>query len=413
MIHNILLSIWHNKWRTLLIILLLTVSFFLCFIAVTNAFSFYTHISEIEKMFSGNDDVYMVKAYEIEDFDNSGVDLTELKDFVNQKDNCVAGAYDIFDYNFPELENNQEFIDLNKKAYVGTPDFEQPELVNALLLDPETLKIVDFALSYDDLLPVEKDGETYLPLYIGKDFEDVIKTGDILTDSYYTGVKYIVSGVLPETKWFNDNDAVIQPTISLDHMFVTAFSDVDKADPYAMQSTVGKIFLKCDENTANQFLEKALQKNMKLGVSTIRENIEDWKERYEDILQQNFSLTIIVAVCSMISIISALCVTIVLKKKEYGIRIAFGSSINQIIISYAFEVVILAVISGVIAFPLAYDNFSSQTLDPFREINLTTLCTSSLIYFAIITVILLFIVLLIPSIILSKYRPADLIKEEE
>ncbi len=413
MIRNILLSMWHNKWRTLLILLLLIISFFLCFLALTNSSSFYTHISEIEKMFSvDTEDIYIVNAYEIEDFDNSGVDLTELKDFVNQQKGCIAGAYDIANVSFSELENNQEFIDLNKSEYADTSMSDSPHLVDTLYLDPEILQIADFELSADDIQPVEKNGKTYLPLYVGKDFENIIKKGDVLTDTRI-GVEYLVSGVLPETKWFNDNDSIVQPTISLNHMFVTSFSGADKSDPYAMQSTVGKIFLKCDEKVAARFIEKSLEKNMRLGTTTIHDYIEEWKESYGNILQQNIFLAVIIAVCSIISVISALCVTIVLKKKEYGIRIAFGSSIQQIVLSYTIEMIVLSLISGIIAFLLCYNNYASQVIDPFREIHLTTLCTTSLLYFVVIIILLLFLVLFIPTMILFKYRPAELIKEEE
>lgn len=413
MIHNVLVSMWHNKWRTVLILLLFTISFFLSFLALTNGLSFYVHISEIEKMFSiDTNSVYIVNAYEIKDFDNSGMDLTELKNYVNQQNGCIAGAYDIAGIVFSELENNQEFIELNKTAYAGTSKSDFLQTVEVLFLDPELLQIVDFELSSNDLQPVKRGGKIYLPLYIGKDFEKIIKKGDVLTD-YRTGVKYFVNGILSETQWFNDNDSIVQPSVSLNHMFLTPFSDVDKVDPYAQQSTVGKIFLKCNENIADQFIEKSLQKNMKLGTTTVHDHIEEWKELYGDILQQNIFLAIIVVVCSTISVISALCVTVVLKKKEYGIRVAFGSSIRQIILSYALEIIILSLISGIIGFLLCYDNYASQVIDPFREIHLTTLCTTSLLYSMVVMIFLLFIVLIIPAIILIKYHPADLIKEEE
>ena len=402
MIREILLSMWRNRWRTLLILLLLTISFFLCFLALTNSFSFYRHISEVEKMFSvDTEDIYIVNAYEIEDFDNSGIDLTELKDFINQQNGCIAGAYDITNISFAELENNKAFIDLNRNKYA-----------DILYIDPEILQIVNFELSSKDMQPVEKDDKTYLPLYIGKDFASIIKKGDILTDKR-TGVEYLVSGVLSDTKWFNDNDTIVQPAVSLNHMYVTSFSEADKTDPYAMQSTVGKIFLKCDKNIASRFIEKSLEKNMKLGISTVNDFIVEWKELYGEILRQNIFLAVIIVVCSVISVISTLCVTIVLKKKEYGIRIAFGSSIQQIILSYTVEMIVSSLISGIISFLFCYNNYASQEIDPFREIHLSTLCTTSLIYLSVIIILLLFIVMIIPAMILIKYNPAELIKEEE
>ena len=121
---------------------------------------------------------------------------------------------------------------------------------------------------------------------------------------------------------------------------------------------------------------------MKLGISTVNDFIEEWKELYGDILQQNIFLAVIIAICSVISVISTLCVTIVLKKKEYGVRIAFGSSIQQIILSYTVEMIVSSLISGIISFLFCYNNYAGQVIDPFREIHLSTLCTTSVILHA-------------------------------
>lgn len=414
MIHNILLSIWHNKIRTLLILLLLIISYFLCFLSFTNGFSFTTHINKVKEKFSvDTKDIYIVSAYNIEDTDNFGNDITEIKKYVNRKDECTAGAYDIVKSNlYEELESNQDFINLNMVAYANSSMAAYPKSVSVLFIDPELTELLSTEFEPKNFEPVTKDGEIYQPMYIGRDFDGIINKGDILTDSY-SHIKYIIKGVVTDEEWFADDDPVTLSMTSLNHMFVVPFTEKDMMDSSIQLPTLGKLFIKCDTDTANQFLEMSTQKNMKLGIITVDSYIKKWKDMYGDILNQNIFLAVVVSVCSAISIISVLCVSVILKKKEYGIRIAFGSSMNQILLSYAIEMIMLNIISAGIAFALCYNNYASHTLDSFRSIHLTTLCTYSLCFLLLVMIIMVLIVLLIPSILMLRYQPAILIKEEE
>lgn len=418
MIRDVFSSIRHNKTRTLLILALNTLTFFLALLTLTNSFAFYTQNADVRKLFRYDmDNTYRVDAVKIENEEKIGADFEELKAFVNEQENAVCGAYDIVGIYFDELTNNPEFIELNKKTYVGTKFESYPLTADVVFIDPEILQIVNFELAENDFQPIEKDGELYLPLYAGTDFDEILSIGDTLTMSR-VGEKYIVAGFLENKKWLDDNDAVTMPPASLNHMFLAQFSELEKQRSVndlnmIHHSTVGKIFLNCSENVADEFNARAAEKGIKFNVISLAEFTELWKANNEEVLRQYLFLAVIVLICSSISIVSALCVNVLLKKKEYGVRIAFGSTKERIILSFCLEMLFLNIISGIIAFGLSYRSFAGNIIQSYREIYLRTLGSTSLVCLIGLMMLLTVMVLFVPVKLLKRYNPASLIKEEE
>lgn len=412
MIRGAFVSIWHNKLRALLVLFLATITFFLALLTMTNSYSFRTQISMVESMFSSPlDSTYRIDVSYIEDIEASGIAFSELKEFINQQNNTVCGAYDQSGEYFDELQNNQNYIALNKKSYAGTFREDTPTISEVIFFDTNILDLMSVELSAEDFLPVVKDGKSYLPLYIGKDFSEVISVGDILTLSR-NGAEYIVQGVLPDMEWFDDSDPITMPVTSLNHKFLAPFSEVDKTDAITQQSTVGKIFIASEEDIEDSVSEKAMKLGIKLRITSISDFIDQWEQDNYQIIDLNFFLAVIVLICSVLSMISVLCVSILLKRKEYGVRIAYGATKQQIIISLCLEVLILNLIAGIIAFTYSYFNYRNSTISSFQEIYIKTLCSASLTGLILLMYILAVIVLLIPITILSRYNPIQLIKEE-
>lgn len=418
MLREIISSVWHNKARTLLILVLNSLTFFLALTTLTNNFAFYTQLSDIKNMFRyDTKNIYRVDAVNIENEDNIGADFEELKAFANAQENAVCGAYDVVGTYFNELNDNSEFILLNKKAYADTQYDRSPSIAKIAYFDVEILRIVDFELTESDFQPIEKNGEIYTPLYAGKDFDGALSIGDTLTLSR-GGEKYIVAGFLDNKKWFDNNDAITMPPISLNHMFFAPFSDLEKqlsVNDFNMihHSTVGKIFLNCSDSVANEFNARAAEKGIKFNVTSLYDFTEQWKAKNEKVLRQYLFLAVIVLICSAISIVSTLCVSVLLKKKEYGIKTAFGGTKEKIIFSLCGEMFLLDVISGITAFIFSYRSFAGNIIDSFRDIYLRTLCSFSLLCLIGLVIVLMVLVLFIPVKLLKRYDPAVLIKEEE
>ena len=287
-------------------------------------------------------------ASNIESPENIGVDFYELKAFVNGQNDCYCGAYYITGSFFDELENNTELIELNKKEYLGTKKEPVPSCIDVVFFDPEILHIVDTQFKESDFLKIEKEGNEYLPIYVGQDFKSILNIGDILTLSR-TEEKYIIMGFLNNTNWLNGNDPITMPLVSLDHMFFAPFSAIDQVDSITQESTISKIFMICSEDISKSFTKKAIDKGIKFRTTSIFEFTEQYIDNNMEIIRINVFLAIIVIICSSISIISTLCVTVFLNKKEYGIRLAYSSSIEHIILTLSFETILLNIISSMIA----------------------------------------------------------------
>lgn len=405
MIREVFSSLRHNKARTILILILNTLTFYLALTALTNSFAFYTQISDVRKLFCDDpDNTYRIDAVNIENEDNIGVDFEELKAFINAKENAVCGAYDIVGTYFDELTDNSAYE--NRSA-----------AVDVIFIDTEILQILNLELTESDFHLSEKDGEQYFPLYAGTDFNKTLSIGDTLTMSN-SGEKYIVSGFLDNKKWLDGSDPITMPPVSLDHMFLAQFSEREKrlsVNDFNMihHSTVGKIFINCSHDIADEFTAKAAEKGIKFKVTSISDFIELWRSNNEKSIKQLFFLSAVVLICSAISIVSVLCVNILLKKKEYGIRIAFGSTKERMILSLCIEMLFLNVISGIAAFGLSYRGFAGSIIQSYREIYLRTLRSTSLLCLIGLTVLLMILVLIVPVKLIKRYDPASLIREEE
>lgn len=310
---------------------------------------------------------------------------------------------------------NSDFISLNESAYAGTLRENTPEIVEVVFFDPEILELMNTDLTQEDFTPITNDSGEYLPLYVGQDYAEVLSINDTLTLSR-NGAKYIVKGYLQDEVWFDDSDCITMPLTSLNHKFLAPFSVQDRTDSITQQSTAGKILIysgQDDSNLISDLSNLALDLGIKLRITGITDYINSWSADNNDVLQLNYFLAAIVTLCSAISMCSALCVTVLLNKREYGVRIAYGSTIREISTSLGIEFILLNIISAVIAFFVVFSNFQSTSLSSFRSIYIETLCTTSLIGLVALILLLSAIVLFLPLNILSRYKPVELVKEED
>lgn len=416
-LRGVLSSVRRNKARTLLALSLMSLTYFPALLTLTNSLAFYTQMSDVKRMFRTElSGTYRVDAAFIQNEDTIGADFEELRAFVNSRENSVYGAFSRTSVYFEELADNAEYIELNRKLRGDVPFENWLAISDVVFVDPEILEIIEFDLSSSDLLPVELDGERYLPLYAGKALDGIVSNGDILTFKG-VGEKYIVAGFYENTRWLNEDDPVTQPPRSIEYGFIAPFSEAEKQIPrlhnMTRHSTVGRTFLHCAPDTAAEFKKRAAEMGIKFNVTSLEDFIDDYSEINGELLGELLFLAVLVSLCSEISIASVLCVNVLLKKRECGIKIAFGGTVNGIILSLGAELLLLDLLSGIIGFAAAYRSFSSNIIDSIRDINLRTLVCRSLPCLLILVVICAALVLMIPAVMLKRYDPAVLIREEE
>lgn len=414
MIRNTIQTIKHNKVWSIIIIILSIISFWISLNAFTNATALYTQVDMVKDVFYNDklEETYTLKITNMKE--NQATTITQMKQFIENLGNdvLVGAFYETGEY-FNELENNIDYLEKNQAIYKNTSRENHPEISEVIYIDKEILKIIDTNIKIDTF---ENSELEYLPMLIGKEYKEVLPIGTTLTLSR-TNQKYIIKGYIENDKWLNNDDYISFAPISLDLKFMIPFSAEDEKDDMTQESTNGKIFISFnDKEHTNSYLQQinnyAQENNLKINISSVAEQIQNYQTENQNIVNSNIYLAIMVSICSITSIISAISILVLMRKKEYGIKIAFGYTKRKIILSLILEVITLEVISSVIAFSVLYlKNLSSQSI--FNEVYLQTLSGASILYLLIMLVAVCFLILLLPLIIVNRYEPSDLIKGSE
>ncbi|WP_427339759.1 FtsX-like permease family protein [Caloranaerobacter sp. DY30410] len=406
-------SIWKEKGRSLLMILLISISVFLILRVVTTSFAFKIQQKMIKSMFKTN----MNRIYRL-DFSSippgeEGEKINNIKEFAMRYENVSVSAYDETTLYFKELKNNKEYRERNATILKGTILEDYPGISDVVMIEPNMLNYINFSLEENDFKPILIDGEEYLPLFVGSKYSDIIKVNTILTIEH-NNAKYIVKGYLGDNDiWFNDSDPITDTPIKLSTKFFAPFSASDKTDNMTQLSTVGKIFINLGENKnylkiLEEIEEFALNENVKMRISNLAEFMELWEKSQKNIAKFGYILAFTITFCSLVSVIASLCVSVFLRKKEFGIRIAYGYSKKDIICSVIFENLILVGISTIVVY--MYYFLKVQAMK-FTTVNvlLVTLKSYSLWIITIFALLVLIIISILPIKLISEYQPVDLI----
>ncbi len=412
MIKILMKDLKYNKKEILILFILTTVVGFLVLITFTNSFAFKTQIGGVKSMFNiPLNNIYINDITYVENFENAGSVINNFKSSINQKDNVYCGAYDESGVYFEELKENNDFININKKIYKGTYRESALGIAEVVFVDEKLLEILNFNYDTKDFSLVERNNYICYPLFVSEYYKDILPIGKELTLSR-TKDKYIVKGYLNNEKWFDDSDPITMPVQPFRNRFLTVFSEKDKIDNMTQQSTSGKIFIWTTVNSeCNEDSFKCIATNLglKIKVSKVDKSIENWIVGNEKILKTNFMMFALIFVCSIISIISVLCVSIFLNRKQIGIKIAFGNTKNQIICNICLQNVIVMFLSCIISYIIAYRWYSK--FRTFKELYIYTLETKSILFLVFVYTIMFLLVNIIPIVILKKYQISDLVKE--
>lgn len=416
MINRTISSLYKHKTNTLLVLALSIITYILILTTLTNSQSFNTQIKSVEEMFTEElDMIYRIDVSMIEDFDKSGINFNELKLYMNDILNMVCGSYDQSGEYFDELVDNYQYIELNKTLYKNTYRETTPNITDVVFIDIEILEMLNIQLTQKDFEAEIVNNQSYLPLYVGEYYKDIISIGDTLTLTR-NGSNYVVKGFINDANWLNDSDSLTMPTTTLSNKFLAPFSSIDEIDTMTQQSTIGKIFVQVDEESQiyiSNIEEKASELGIKIKLTSVTDFINKYKETNNLIIKNTFFLTFIVLICSSISIVATSSVTVLLKKKEYGVLFAFGATKQKIIIDFCKELILIKSIAFFIAYIYVYKSYSNIIISDFKQIYMRTLIDNSAKQLLLIMLFLLILILFIPITIISKYKPFELVREEE
>ena len=415
MIRDILQTIKHNKIWSAIIIVLSIISFLISLNAFTNAVSLYTQVDMVKDTFKESmiDNIYTLKI--VNSKDNQAETITNIKNFISSLDEEIyTGAfYETGEY-FNELETDSEYIRKNQTIYKNTYRENSPEISEVIYVDAQFFNMLNTNITASMF---EISNDEYLPVYVGYEYKNILPLENVLTLSR-TNQKYVIKGYIQNEKWLNNDDFISFAPISLDNKFIIPFSELDKKDNITQESTNGKIFIYLGNNESdkNKYIQEintyAEENGIKLNITSVNELIDNYKNANQNIINSNIFLAIMVSICAITSIISTISILVLMRKKEYGIKIAFGYTKKKIIFSLITEVITLEFCSAFISYLIIYlKTLNNKSV--FNEVYLQTLGSSSIIYMIIMLFLVCLLILILPLIIINHYEPSDLIRGGE
>lgn len=396
-------------------------TFIVCLIAMNTIFSSITNATSAiyqKKQFEENigydlDTVLHLHYRKNEETDEFALVLSDYKNYLREIDGVTGvGQFDSTGVYFSELENMEEYKEINPPRYENDP----AGLTWLVTIDEELLPLIKGGLK-----EYGKTSSGYLPIYPSEIFKDAIPIGMILTDKYNDDIKYEVAGYIPKnSKWVDKDDLIRFPLISLDGAFVAPYTEWSKSDIYTQ--------LVCMQNTYIFLSEDA-------DIDKIKQEIHDYTvahgfDAYAETLEEEYNLyasetdyytkaqtvlAIFISILSLISVIAVFTTNTLLKRTQYGILIANGFTIRDIAVGISFEIGFITLLSAIImwVFKLFELRLSNDlSIELFRDILLTAHIRFTLPICIAVVIVLTVISTLLPILKVFRYKPSELIGDD-
>ncbi|GFZ31736.1 hypothetical protein CSC2_22620 [Clostridium zeae] len=287
------------------------------------------------------------------------------------------------------------------------------EFVKLPLDNGSNFKSNDFGKNHDEMRNI----------LLGSIFEKFFKVGDIITLQSDKQEQFKVIGFLKNNTYFYNQGGVI--TSSLNNLSSALIIPINKDEEQDKQLFVARIMrgllLQLKDNVNYEEASRKINlKAQELKLSEKNEKLDSiLKVIIDDFINANLSQMIIgifFCIFSSIGLITSLIVTIYSKKREIGIRIAYGASHLNIFSSLFLEVIFISIISyvGAIIMYILENNGSIQLIKKqYSSMNIIDIYGTIDIYLLlellIIAMLMLTVISLIIFNVLKKLQPKDLI----
>lgn len=409
---KIINGIIRNKGLISLGALLSFISFSLCLFALTNNYAFYAQMKGIGDIFSSDlDKTYVMEFSYVEDEALFAENINAVKEKIRNDYNISCGAFEETMSGFDELSTNPEYLKRNENAFKGTFYADTPDCADIITMDINMLDFVDVGITKNMLEPVSTGGEKFYPLFVGKGYKDIVKVNDVLTDYYY-GNKYIVKGYLDHSNWFDSSDTFAFPVSGMDYKFLTSFSDAEISDCNVQLATMNNIYLKMDSaDKIPEILQLASDKNIKIRLTSIEEKFSNIKTENKEMLDIQSSFALIVLLCSIVSVSTLFCTSILMGRREYGIRLAFGESKIRLLVNMMGKILVIISIMAVISY-LVVNHLYMSMYSSFSYLYRITLRNYALPIVAGLIMVFILMSAVPPLLMIDRLDLVQLIREE-
>ena len=335
--------------------------------------------------------------------------LAQYKDYIARLPGVQSvGQFDATGMYFSELKSSKEYRSVNEEIVKGGRYADHTDITQLLRVDENLLSLMKGGISE---YPETSTGN--LPIYASAVFQDVLTTGTLLTDEQ-TNEVYEVAGYFEKgSKWVDENDLIRFPLDSLDGRFIAPWSDESKKDLMTQLSTLHNTYVLIKNDADVEFLKQqihdySLQHGFEASAVTLKEEYKEYSDETAVFTRRHISLAVFLSAMAISSIIAVFTTNALLKRRQYGIFIANGLTLKDVVSCIATEISMIIFCSMVIAWLTKLMEFLMGK-DIFRDILLIAHIQFTLPICLAIGVLLVIIATTIPAIKIFQYQPCELI----
>ncbi len=405
-------SLTKNLWFSLLTLIVCVVAMQTITSAITNA----SGIAYQKAVFRDNFALDMDKVLHLnfKQTDETPEFARTIRDYLEyiekQKGVISVGQFDTTGVYFKELKENEQYVSTNQEVRQSRKYKKHPNNSQIIYIDESVLSLIKGGIT--EYAEVKSNA---LPIYVSEIYQEIIEVGDMLTEEY-TGTVYEVAGYIPnDTSWPEENDIIRYPMVTLDCCFVAPYSDASRLDIMEQLSSLHNTYVILSEDADVNELKTLIfdypeQHGFKAKAFTINEEYDSYTEEMKTITIGQLVLAVFISVMALSSVVSIFTTNAMLKKKYYGVLVTNGFTLKDIIKSMSIEIFIIVFISSIISWVLKLREFVSST-DLFREVYLIAHYRYTLPLCLLLVVFLTGISVIVPSSIIKKYQPCELLND--
>jgi len=415
-------SFLKRKLTYLLIVIQLVITFLMLIKVFTNISVFYYQENSIKKYTNLDMNKTVRVIFEYSEDTPSLVDkFNVLKQYINSLEGVRGyGGYDGTGMYINDLAENEDYINLNKKIYKDTFREENPGISEIFYTDEICYNILDIeiyegrSLNKDDF---NTDNVEEIPILAGYKYKDIIKLGTVLTVGDQKEKFKVVGIMKPNNKWFSDDDYIRLPLEDIDSRFIIPFTPTQKNDLMSTLCMLHKMFFVLDSSDdfltlSEQIERKALDLGLKVSCVTMAQELQEYKNEKLETFKINIFISIFFMIAALSGTTAVILSSIIQRKREFGIRLATGASINSLKIIIVGEIMLITIISAIVAFAISYlNNYTSISL--YKEIVFDLFKDEVLLFILASIIIMTFASSILPIIKINRLQPRELIGGRE
>lgn len=334
--------------------------------------------------------------------------------YSNIKNNKDVIGYGTYYEDYIEIEESTKPIQkaMVKELTSEILHMEKPT-IHSIVVDENYYNLLGLNIKKGEVLN-NKDFKDYRQdetnVLIGSYFEKYFKVGDVINN------QYTIKGFLPKDKFIVNNNSSNE-YLKLDKAMIIPM-DKDSYNNHASmlnrlhQSTVLKLRDGADIEKLTEYIQLKGSKNI-LYIKSLGEDINKnvTKSNYTEIPQLILGMCFIVF--SIIGIVITTLISIMIRKREFGIKLVLGESNNGIFSQVIIENIIIATVGMILS--LVHFSWRYRELLKFsREVNTASTLDIKVNMLILLLVFLLLIIIIVISssiilLFIKRLQPKELI----